>query len=45
MGYNVSEWTVTIDVNDNVFSEPTYTKRMFTYYGGSNGCSVLSVGK
>lgn len=45
MEYNVSEKSVTIDVNDIVFGEPTYTKRKFTFYCGGNGCSVLSVGK
>jgi hypothetical protein len=42
MGNNAS---ATMSVNEMVFSEPTYTKNEFTFYGGDGSCSVFYVGK
>lgn len=42
MDNNVS---ATMNVNEIVFSEPTYTKNEFTFYDGEGGCSIFYVGK
>lgn len=44
--YSDGNVTTTMNVNEIVFSEATYTKNEFTFYSGDeNGCSFLYVDK